>query len=318
MCTALTFKTEDFYFGRTLDLDFSLSEQICILPRNFPLRFRLSGELSKHHAIIGMAAVIDGVPLLYDGANEYGLAMAGLNFPENACYAEPCEAKTSVAPFEFIPFILGQCRSVAEARELLESISLVNIPFSQTVENSPLHFIISDGFESIVAEPMKDGLHIYDNRVGVLTNNPPFPYQLENLERYKDLRTDNSKVKRTRGLPYSDYCQGLGALGLPGDLSSASRFVRIAFGKENSVKPKGEEASVGQFFHLLSTVEMVKGLCVTDKGTLDYTVYASCINADRGIYYYTTYELRAINGVNMNDYDLEDETVMYFPLKKDG
>ena len=86
MCTAATYQTKDFYFGRTLDYEFSYGEEIVVMPRRFPLNFRHIGEKAEHYAIIGMAHVAGGVPLFYDAINEKGLGMAGLNFVGNADY----------------------------------------------------------------------------------------------------------------------------------------------------------------------------------------------------------------------------------------
>ncbi len=316
MCTALTLKTNDSYFGRTLDLDRSYGEEVCVVPRSFPFRFRKCDKAARHYAIIGMATVIEGTPLFYDGANEHGLAMAGLNFPENAYYAPLAEGKDNIAPFEVIPWLLGQCKTVSEAKVLLSRINITDISFSDSLPNSPLHFIISDGEECLTVEPMQSGLHIYENKIGVLTNNPPFPYQLKALENYNGLRIDNAKVMKNTKLGYSDYCQGLGAVGLPGDVSSMSRFARIAFLKEHSISNDGESASVSQFFHLLSSVEMIYGACKTDEGNFDFTGYTSCINTDRGIYYYTTYSNRRINAVDMHKTDLNGDTTYRFALQK--
>ncbi len=314
MCTALSFKTRDHYFGRTLDLDCSYGEEVCVLPRRFPLEFRQLDKITEHYAIIGMATVVGGVPLLYDGTNELGLSMAGLNFPGNAYYSQICEEKDNVTPFEFIPWILGQCRSVKEARVLLEKINLVNIAFSEKLPLSPLHWMISDKTESIVVEAMRDGLHIHDNPTGVMTNNPPFQYQLVNLNNYRNLRVDSGENGFGKDLPLEIYCQGLGAVGLPGDVSSMSRFVRASFVRANSVCGEDEESSVGQFFHVLSSVEMNRGCCLTDAGHWDITVYTSCVNTDKGLYYYTTYGNRQISCVDMHKTDLEGSTVSRFPL----
>ncbi len=147
-----------------------------------------------------------------------------------------------------------------------------------------------------------------------MTNNPPFEYQLENLEKYKNLRNDNKETEKDSNLDYTAYCQGLGAVGLPGDVSSMSRFVRAAFNKENSVCGDDEKSSVGQFFHILSSVEMVKGACVTDEGTFDITVYTSCINLNKGLYYYTTYNNRRISCIDMNKTDLNGSEITRFNL----
>ncbi len=315
MCTALSFKTNEHYFGRTLDLDRAYGEEVVVMPRRYPVELREMGTMSEHYAMIGMAAVISGIPLYYDATNEHGLAIAGLNFPGNAYYAPLAEGMDNVAPFELIPWLLGRCTSVTEARALLSRMNLCDIAFSAEVPPSPLHWIISDGSETLTVECMRDGMHIHDNPYGVLTNNPPFEYQVENLKKYGYLRNDNAGVVKNENLPYVEYCQGLGAVGLPGDVSSMSRFVRVAFGRENSVCDGDELSSVGQFFHLLSSVEMLRGICKTDEGTWDITGYTSCMNTERGLYYYTTYGNRRITCVDMHKAELCGDSISRFPLE---
>ncbi len=317
MCTALSFSTKSHYFGRTLDLDCSYGEEVCVVPRRFPVNLRHGDKIECHYAMIGMATVVCDVPLFYDGVNEYGLAMAGLNFPGNAYYAPLQEDKTNIAPFEFIPYVLGSCKTVSEVRGLLEGIILVDTPFSDELPNSPLHWIISDKNESIVAEFMEDGIHLHNNPVGVLTNNPPFEYQLFNLNNYRGLNVCNGANSFSDKLNLDTYCQGLGAVGLPGDVSSMSRFVRMAFNKLNAVCEGDEEASVNRFFHLMSSVEMNRGCCRTDSGEWDITVYTSCMSTERGLYYYTTYGNHRISCVDMNKTDLEGSAISRFPLVTD-
>lgn len=311
MCTAVSFKTKAHYFGRNLDLDRSYGEEVCVLPRSSPFVFRRMGEMREHYAMLGMATVADGIPLFYDAVNEYGLAMAGLNFPGNAYYAPIKEGADNIAPFEFIPWILCQCRTVGEAEELLSRIKLADIAFSEKLPPAPLHWMICDRDGSIVTEFMKDGLRIHRNEVGVLTNNPPFEYQLENLKKYRHLKNHNSAAGCEENGSYSSYSLGLGAVGLPGDVSSKSRFVRAVFARENSVCPDNEASSVGQFFHLLTCVEMIEGVCRTDGGTWDRTVYSSCMNTDSGDYYYTTYGNRRIRCVRMKK---EGETMERYTI----
>ncbi len=314
MCTALSICTKDHYFGRNLDLDRSYGEEVCVMPRKYPLIFRQMGEICEHYAMIGMATVVGGIPLFYEAANEYGLAMAGLNFPGNAWYAPIQQDKDNVAPFEFIPWILAQCKNVEQATVLLQRISLADIHFSHQLPLSPLHWIISDSQRSVVVESMKDGIHIHEDPVHVLTNNPPFEHHMANLENYRHLRIDNKEVVMPAEDGYTSYCQGLGAVGLPGDLSSKSRFVRMVFDRENSVCAEDEASSVGQFFHLLTSVEMVKGVCRTDEGHWDITGYSACINTAQGLYYYTTYGNRRISCVDMHRTDLDSSAVSRFPL----
>ena len=226
MCTAATYKTKDFYFGRTLDYEFSYGDEITVTPRRYPFHFRTMGTMESHYAMIGMAHVAQDYPLYYEAVNEKGLGVAGLNFVGNAHYKDVAEGKDNVAQFELIPWILGQCASVREARVLLERMNLVNIPFSDAYPLAQLHWLIADRDEAITLESVKEGLRIYDNPVGVLTNNPPFDEQMFNLNNYMGLSVKPPQNRFSDKLKFQTYSRGMGALGLPGDLSSMSRFVR--------------------------------------------------------------------------------------------
>lgn len=317
MCTAVTYHTKDFYFGRTLDYEYLYPSEVTIAPRGFPFKFRNLDIMSTHYAIIGMAFVNDGFPLFYDGINEHGLAAAGLNFVGNAVYSSVIDGKDNVAQFELIPWILGQCRDLFEVRRLLCQINITNTAFSEKLPPSQLHWIISYRGESIVLESTSDGLHIYEDPIGVLTNNPPFPFQLFNLNNYISLSPESPVNRFSRDVDLTVYSRGMGALGLPGDLSSMSRFVRAAFVKMNSVSGEGEKESVGQFFHILGAVEQVRGCCVLDGGAEEITIYSSCCNTDRGIYYYTTYGNRQINAVDMHNTDLDSGALTCYPWRID-
>lgn len=313
MCTAATYKTKDFYFGRTLDYEFSYVDEVTVTPRNFPFHFRRVGDVPSHYAIIGMAYVVDGYPLYYDAVNEKGLCMAGLNFVGNAAYMDEREGKDNVTQFEFIPWILSQCASVAQARALLGKINLVKIPFSDELPLAQLHWMIADKREAVTVESMKDGLHVHDNPVGVLTNNPPFAEQMFALNNYMHLSVKNPQNHFSDKLPLHAYSRGMGAIGLPGDLSSQSRFVRVAFVRQNSVSADTEEAGVSQFFHILNSVDQQRGCCELDGGKYEITIFTSCCNADKGIYYYTTYDNHQITAVNMHHVDLDGVRLTKYP-----
>ena len=314
MCTAATYKTKDFYFGRTLDYEFSYGEEIVITPRNFPIAYRHMGEMKHHYALIGMAHLAGNFPLYYDAVNEKGLGMAGLNFVGNADYKPITPGKDNVASFEFIPWILTQCASVKEARLLLSKMNLVDTVFSKELPTAKLHWIIADKEEAITVESVKDGLKVYDNPAGVMTNNPPFDQQMQNLNNYLHLSPKNPENLFSSKLPLSCYSRGMGALGLPGDLSSQSRFVRVAYVKMNSHSGESESESVSQFFHILGSVDQQKGCCDVGDEKYEYTIYTSCCNADKGIYYYTTYENHQISGVDMHRENLDSDALIRFPL----
>lgn len=314
MCTAVTYKTKDFYFGRTLDYEFSYGEEVTVTPRNYPIRFRNMGTMSAHYAMIGMAHPEDGYPLYYDAVNEKGLGMAGLNFVGNACYGEETEGADNIAQFEIIPWILGQCRSVKEVKELLMRINITGMPFNDRLPAAQLHWIIADRSEAITVESVKDGLKIYDNPAGVLANNPPFDEQMFNLNNYMRLSPKNPVNSFSDKLNLSAYSRGMGALGLPGDLSSQSRFVRAAFTKLNAVSGASENESISQFFHIIGSVDQQRGCCELAGGKYEITIYTSCCNADKGIYYYTTYENHQITAVDMHRENLDSAQLIRYPL----
>lgn len=314
MCTAATYQTKGFYMGRTLDYEFSYGDEITVTPRNYEFQFRHMGSVSSHYAMIGMAHVAGDYPLYYDAMNEKGLGMAGLNFVGNAVFQEVDDTRDNIAQFEFIPWILCQCATLKEAKKLLSRMNLVGTPFSPQLPTAQLHWLIADKTGSLTVECMADGLHIYDNPVGVLTNNPPFDKQLFHLNDFMHLSPKQPENTFSQDLNLQSYSRGMGALGLPGDLSSASRFVRVAFTKLNSRSGNSENESVSQFFHILGSVDQQRGCCEVANGKYEITLYTSCCSADTGIYYYTTYENHQISGVNMYRENLDGDTLTRYPL----
>lgn len=317
MCTAVSFiQKGGLYFGRTLDLDRSFGEQVAVTPRNHPLAFRLAGERRRHHALVGMALAAEGCPLYYEAANEAGLAMAGLNFPGNAAYLPPAEGKDNIAPFELIPWVLGQCDTAAQARRLLERCNVTDLAFRSDLPPAPLHWLIADGTGCLTAEPMAEGLRLYDNPAGVLTNNPPFPFQMHHLALHLNLTREEPVNRFAPGLELAPDCLGMGAVGLPGDLSSPSRFVRAAFARGNALPGGTEEERVEQCFHLMDTVAQTGGLARAGKDGFERTVYTCCYSAPARTYCYTTYENRRITAVALEDFDLEGDAPVFFPLRR--
>ena len=315
MCTAVSFRTKEHYFGRNLDLDHTYQESVVITPRNYVFRFCNTVTLSRHNALIGMATIADGYPLYYEATNEFGLSMAGLNFPGNAKYLPSCDGMDNISPFELIPWILCQCKTVKEAGILLSKLNLVNIPFNAEYGLTPLHWLLSDRDCSMVIEPGEDGIRLFENPVGILTNNPPFDYHLYNLSNYINLTSAEPENRFSPKLEILPFSRGMGAIGLPGDLSSASRFVRAAFTKLNSLSGGEELESVSQFFHILGTVAQTRG-CAQVGENFEITVYSSCCNTDKGIYYYTTYGNSQITAVKLFSANLDTHDLYSFPLIK--
>lgn len=317
MCTAITYRTKDFYFGRTLDYDCSYGEEVSITPRNYPFQFCRMGRVETHYAMIGMAHVADGYPLYYEAVNEKGLGMAGLNFVGNACFRAAASGWDNVAPYEFIPWVLGQCATVKEVRTRLQKLRLVDVPFSSRLPVAKLHWIIADRDAAIVVESLEEGIKVYDDPAGVLTNDPPFDKQMFQLNNYMGLSPYQPENRFSGKLPLQAYSRGMGAFGLPGDVSSQSRFVRAAFVRANAVSGESEAESVSQFFHILGSVEVARGVCRMGNGKCQTTLYTCCCNASRGAYYYTTYQNRQIASVEMQREDLNGTRLICYPLARE-
>jgi len=317
MCTAATYTTEDFYFGRTLDYDFSYNDEITITPRRYPLHFYNMGNINSHYAMTGMAYVTENYPLYYEASNEKGLCMAGLNFVGNAVYRNEIRHMCNVAQYEFIPWVLGQCATLQEAKKLLLKTNITNMQFNDKLPVAMLHWMVSDCTGSLTVEPSEDGLEIYDNPIGILTNNPPFHEQMSNLDNYTGLSAKEPADYFPKAMKPGYYSRGMGAAGLPGDLSSQSRFVRAAFTKIHSVSGSSETESVNQFFHILGSVSQTRGCCELGDGQYEITIYTSCCNATKGIYYYTSYGNHQITAIDMHKEDLDCNILISYPVIKE-
>lgn len=315
MCTAATYQPKGFYFGRTLDYEVSYGNQIVITPRNYPLQFRHTVPQTQHYAIIGMGIVAENYPLYYDAMNEKGLCIAGLNFVGNAVYASAADGKENVAQFELIPWLLGQCASLDEVKDKLQSLQLTDTAFNATFPCAQLHWMVADSTGALVIESMADGLHIYDNPVGVLTNNPPFPEQMQRLSQYRNLSPNQPENHFAPGVDLPLYSRGMGAYGLPGDLSSPSRFAKVAFTRAHAKSAPEEAAAVSQLLHILTSVEQQRGCCAVEANKYEITLYTSCCSANTGTYYYTTYDNHRICAVRLSGARPDDHQLQVYPLK---
>lgn len=314
MCTCITFTTKSKYFGRTLDLGDCFGQKAVITPRGYKFALKNGMPFRTEYAMTGIAAVVDGYPLYAEAANEKGLAIAGLNFPDNAKFFSPKGGALNLAQYELYPYFLGQYATVKEIRPLLNKLNITSMPFSDNMPPSPLHWMISDGEETVVVEQTESGLKVYDNPIGVMTNNPPFDYHLANINNYMNLSTHSDVNSFSDKIKLKAYSGGMGAIGLPGDTSSPSRFVRAAFNKWNSVCDGSEECSVSQFFHILDSVSMVNGSTYMLGGQCEKTIYSCCINLDTGTYYYKTYDGNGIYAVRLGDKEKNAKELTVFEL----
>lgn len=317
MCTALSIKSKEgkCFFGRNMDLAYNFNQSVMIIPRNYKYEDKVTGNMvTNKRAIIGMGTVIDNHPALAEAMNENGLACAGLNFDGYAYFEEePIKGKNNIAPYDFIQWVLSNHESIEEVKKEIKNLELVNIPINKNTPVSKLHWMITDKTgKSIVVEKTKNNFSVYDNPVGVMTNNPTFDWHLTNLNEYMYITPNHPKETKWSDRELKALGTGAGTLGIPGDFASVSRFIRIAYIRAKMPLVEGDVKAITQFFNMLDYVKMVKGGVITEEGMEDLTIYSSCMDQEKGIYYYRTYDNNRINAVDINKEELEGEEIKIF------
>ena len=304
MCTAIKFN--DRFFGRTLDFEHSFGEELIITPRE-----RVRTLMSHNrYAMAGVGVMGGDGPMYFDAINEWGLCSAALNFSHFAAYSHGI-SDNSVKSSNLITLALGLCRNVREVREMLGRIS-ITADEAYSTEPSGLHWIFADKTDCITVESVKDGLKIYDNPLGVMTNAPEFPYHLTRLADFSSLEAANPESRFTHSPPYS---RGMGAIGLPGDFSSSSRFVRATFIKQNlSFESKKPIDMVASLIGTLGCMSVPRGSVLTDDGDAVMTQYTSLMDMDEPSYYLSTATCRTIKRVGLSDRLCTSDKITRLPL----
>ena len=321
MCTGLALETKDglHLFGRNMDIEYSFNQSIIFIPRNFKCVNKSNKkELTTKYAVLGMGTIFDDYPTFADGMNEKGLGCAGLNFPVYVSYSkEDIEGKTNIPVYNFLLWVLANFSSVEEVKEALKNANIVDIPISENIPNTTLHWMISDiTGKSIVVEQTKEKLNVLDNNIGVLTNSPTFDWHVANLNQYVSLRYNQVPEFKLGDQSLTALGQGTGLVGLPGDFTPASRFVRVAFLRDAMIKNDKDSIDLIEFFHILNNVAMVRGSTRTIEEKSDLTQYTSCMCLEKGIYYYNTYENNQINAIDMNKENLDGNEIKTYKYNK--
>lgn len=321
MCTRLALETKDglHLFGRNMDIEYSFNQSIIFIPRNFKCVNKSNKkELTTKYAVLGMGTIFDDYPTFADGMNEKGLGCAGLNFPVYVSYSkEDIEGKTNIPVYNFLLWVLANFSSVEEVKEALKNANIVDIPISENIPNTTLHWMISDiTGKSIVVEQTKEKLNVFDNNIGVLTNSPTFDWHVANLNQYVGLRYNQVPEFKLGDQSLTALGQGTGLVGLPGDFTPASRFIRVAFLRDAMIKNDKDSIDLIEFFHILNNVAMVRGSTRTVEEKSDLTQYTSCMCLEKGIYYYNTYENNQINAIDMNKENLDGNEIKTYKYNK--
>lgn len=315
MCTGIRFTNtkNELFFGRNLDVESSYGEKVIVTPRNYVIPMKHMDNLTVERAIIGMGITAGPLPLYFDCCNENGLCIASLNFPRNAFYNDKTvEGKENIAPYEFMLWVTSKFDKVSDVKAALENVHFMNTPVCEQMPVAPLHWIISDADECIVVEPTKDGIKVYDDKVGVLTNNPTFDWHMGNLHNYLGLSVQDRDNTDWNGQPVEAFGVGTGSIGLPGDSTPPARFVRAAWYNKTYPTLENEKENVAKLFNILKNVAMPKGAVVSTHGVDEFTVYSSCYSADTKTYYYDTYNDFNTKACQMNEENMNSAELTIF------
>lgn len=318
MCTGVRFTDSKghMFFGRNLDWIEDYGQSIVFTPRGAKIPAPFLGTIEPTYACIGTAIVVDDMPCYFDAGNEAGLAVAGLNFPGYAQFAEqPVRGRVNVAAFEFPLYIVANCSTLSEVRAALQDVTIVAKAPDPKLGVADLHWLVGDATGSIVIECQADGMHIYDNDLDVLTNQPPFPWHHENVRNYMTLSAAYPEPDTWTRDTLKPFSSGAGMVGFPGGCDPASRFVRAAYTNAHHPEEEGEKANVARLFRTLGGSAMPKGVGRQGDGRFEYTLYTGGYSAATKTYYFNTYEDPAYQQASLADFDLDGTELIKLPRK---
>lgn len=314
MCTGIRFSDgqDNLYLARNLDWTSGYGQQVVLTPTGYAPRSPFGAVGSIEHATIGMGIVEEDTPLYFDCGNDAGLAVAGLNFPGYAAYASgPVEGAVNVAAYEFPLWVASQFASVDEVEAALQDVVIVDKPINDKYPSSLLHWIIADATRSIVVEYTSEGMHVFDDDVDVLTNQPGFAWHHENLRNYLNTSPEFPEETVLGRAHLTPFGSGSHMRGIPGDYYSPSRFVRAAYVNAHYPTKGNEEENVSRAFHTLQQVAMVDGCAAMGSGEFEITIYTGLFSSRTSTYYWNTYDDPRIRSVAMAEHPTDgDKLVM--------
>ncbi len=305
MCTGVRFTDSQghLFWGRNYDWNVSYGEKPIVMPKGYLLKMQFCKSEPTKYATIGTAVEHDGFPLYFNCGNEAGLSVGGLNFAGYAQFeSEPVEGKTNIAAFELPAWIGAHFATVDEAEAALKNTAIIAKAPSPEMGVASLHWMIADAKRSIIVECQADGMHIYDDPIDVLTNQPPFPWHLENLRNYLCCNGSWPGSVMWGKEKLTPFGTGSTMRGIPGDPYSTSRFVKAAFVNNFYPQKESEIDNVMRMFHTLGSVSFSDGMAAMDDGSYELTLYSDCFSAATSTYYYNTYNSPAIQSACLADF----------------
>ncbi|MEI8365110.1 MAG: choloylglycine hydrolase family protein [Parachlamydiaceae bacterium] len=323
-CTGIKLVAKDgsFVHGRTLEFGIQVEATVAVIPRNYDfIGTTPNGKgLAYKSKYAAVGTLPFNMPALMDGLNEKGLAVGTFYFPGFAGYSTitPANETKALSPVEFPNWILTQFATVEEVKAGLASIVI-----SPTVVKAwgdtpaPFHYIVFDKQgNGLVIEPIDGKLLTYENPLGTFTNSPAFDWHMTNLRNFINLTPINAKPLTIAGMTLAPFGQGSGMVGLPGDFTPPSRFVRAAIFSVTAIPSPTAKEAVLQAFHILNQFDIPVGAARTVVNGVTYSdsTQITCVRDPQALqYYFKTYDDQTIKMVDLTKFDLNAKTIVQAP-----
>lgn len=319
-CTGIRLTADDgaSVSGRTIEFGEALDTKVAVIPKNYTFTGKApKGDgLVYHSKYAAVGIYCFDYQVLMDGINEMGLVAASFYFPGYANYSDITEENQSKAlsPVEFPNWILTQFATLEEVKAALSSVVIgptVTKGWGETPP--PFHYIVYDkSGDSLVIEPLDGKLVVYESKIGTITNSPTFDWHMTNLRNYINLTTFDAKPITLRGVELAPFGQGSGMVGLPGDFTPPSRFVRAAIFSSTATPSQDSQSAVYQAFHILNQFDIPIGIVnqkVDGIVKTDYTQLTSVKDPKELRYYFKTYQDQTIQFIDLNHFDLNAKNI---------
>jgi choloylglycine hydrolase len=319
-CTGIRIKPTDgsVIAARTLEFAADLQSNVIVIPRATEYTGTAPGDKpglrwKSKYAAAGANGF--GMPAIVDGLNEKGLGIGIFYFPGYAKYQKikQEEVGKAVAPWELPVYLLGNCANVDEAVQAVQNVRVGDTVQKDMGYVPPCHYIVNDAAgRCVVMEYVGGQLTINENPLGVITNSPTFGWHVTNLRNYVNLTVNNVPTVDIAGIELPSFGQGSGMLGLPGDFTPPSRFIRAVAFSQSALPVATAHEGVLQAFHLLNQFDIPKGAARgTDNGKVmaDYTLWTSVSDLKNHRYYFRTFDNSRIRMIDLNKMDLDAKRI---------
>ena len=319
-CTGIRIKPKDgsVIAARTMEFAADLQSNVVVLPRAMESVGTAPGDKpglrwKSKYGCAGANAF--GVPVIVDGMNEKGLGVGIFYFPGYAKYQAVKEEDVgkAIAPWEVPLYLLGNCANVEEAVQAVRNVRVGDVVQKDMGYVPPCHYIVNDASgQCVVVEYVGGELKIHDNPLGVITNSPTFDWHVTNLRNYVNLTVNNVPPVDIAGIDLHGFGQGSGMLGLPGDFTPPSRFIRAVAFSQSALPVATAHEGVLQAFHILNQFDIPKGAARgvdNGKEIADYTLWTSVSDLTNRRYHFRTFDNSRIRMIDLKKMDLDAKEI---------